>query len=173
LAFTKEQKANMMAQYQEWVSRSQAVFMLEFGKMGQKDINALRAKAREVGGELHIVKNTLFSIVLDQLGYEHGSLLEKTTLVGFAFGDAPALAKIVNDTAKSDIYKVKGGVLDKKAINPAQIKALADLPPLPVVRAQLLGVLQAPATKLVRTIAEPARSIAGVIKAYSEASAAE
>jgi large subunit ribosomal protein L10 len=53
-------------------------------------------------------------------------------------------------------------------MSPAQVKALADLPPLPVVRAQLLGVLQAPASKLVRTIAEPGRSIAGVIKAYSE-----
>jgi large subunit ribosomal protein L10 len=172
LAFTKEEKATMMAQYQNWVARSQAVFMLEYNKMAQKDIDALRAKAREVGGELHIVKNTLFSIVLDNLGYEHGKLLEKPTLVGFAFGDAPAFAKIVNDTAKSDIFKVKGGVLDKKAINPAQVKALADLPPLPVVRAQLLGVLQAPAAKLVRTLAEPGRSIAGVIKAYSEAPAA-
>ena len=98
-----------------------------------------------MGGELHIVKNTLFSIVLDQLGYDHGKLLENSTLVGFAFSDAPALAKIVNDTAKSDIFKVKGGVLDKKAINPAQVKAPADLPPLPAVRPQLLGALPAPA----------------------------
>jgi len=172
LAFSKKQKTDMMVEYQDWVSRSQAVFMLEYNKMSQKDIDALRAKAREAGGEMHIVKNTLFSIALDQLGYEHGKLLENTTLVGFAFGDAPALAKIVNDAAKADMFKVKGGVLDKKPINPAQVKALADLPPLPVVRAQLLGVLQAPAAKLVRTIAEPGRSIAGVIKAYSEAPAA-
>ncbi len=172
MAFSKKQKTDMMVEYQDWVSRSQAVFMLEYNKMSQKDIDALRAKAREAGGEMHIVKNTLFSIALDQLGYEHGKLLENTTLVGFAFGDAPALAKIVNDAAKADMFKVKGGVLDKKPINPAQVKALADLPPLPVVRAQLLGVLQAPAAKLVRTIAEPGRSIAGVIKAYSEAPAA-
>ena len=45
---------------------------------------------------------------------------------------------------------------------------LPELPPLPVVRAQLLGVLQAPASKLVRTIAEPARSLAAVFRAYSE-----
>lgn len=172
MAFTKKQKTDMLVQYQDWTKRSQAVFMLEYNKMSQKDIDALRAKAREAGGELHIVKNTLFSIALDQLGYDHGKLLENTTLVGFAFGDAPALAKIVNDAAKSDIFKVKGGLLDKQEINPAQVKALADLPPLPVIRAQLLGVFQAPAAKLVRTIAEPGRSIAGVIKAYSEAPAA-
>ncbi len=49
-----------------------------------------------------------------------------------------------------------------------QVKALAELPPLPVVRAQLLGVLQAPASKLVRTIAEPARSLAFVVRAYAD-----
>jgi large subunit ribosomal protein L10 len=48
------------------------------------------------------------------------------------------------------------------------VKILSELPPLPVMRAQLLGVLQAPAGKLVRTIAEPARGLAGVIKAFSE-----
>jgi large subunit ribosomal protein L10 len=48
------------------------------------------------------------------------------------------------------------------------VKSLSELPPLPVVRAQLLGTLQAPASKLVRTIAEPARSLAAVFKAYSE-----
>ena len=50
----------------------------------------------------------------------------------------------------------------------SQVKALADLPPLPVVRAQLLGVLNAPASKLVRTLAEPGRQIAAVIKAFAD-----
>ena len=58
--------------------------------------------------------------------------------------------------------------MDEQALNVAQVKSLASLPPLPVVRAQLLGVLQAPAGKLVRTLAEPARPVAAVVKAYSE-----
>jgi large subunit ribosomal protein L10 len=53
-------------------------------------------------------------------------------------------------------------------ISAADVKALADMPPLPVVRAQLLGVLSAPAAKLVRTINEPARGLAAVIKAHSD-----
>jgi large subunit ribosomal protein L10 len=168
LPFTKEHKSEMMKQYQEWLSKSQAVFMLEYGKMNQKDVDVVRAKAREAGGEMHVVKNTLFHNVLNDLGMEAGDILEKTTLVGFAFNDPPALAKVVNDATKSEVFKVKGGLLGKHAINPVQIKALAELPPLPVLRAQILGVLQAPASKLVRTIAEPGRSIAGVVKAYSE-----
>ena len=54
-----------------------------------------------------------------------------------------------------------------------EIKMLADLPPLPVMRARILGILNAPASKLVRTLAEPARQIAAVVKAYSEQGAAQ
>ena len=63
---------------------------------------------------------------------------------------------------------MKGGFLGKQFITPVEVKSLADLPPLPVMRARLLGTLLAPASKLVRTLAEPARSLAGVFKAYSE-----
>jgi large subunit ribosomal protein L10 len=171
LAFTKDEKTEMMAQYREWLSKSQAVVLVEYTKMTQKDVDAIRAKARDAGGEMHIVKNTLFAKVLDDMGIKHGKMLEKTTLVGFAFNDAPAFAKVVNDSTKSDVFKVKGGVLGGASLTPAQVKSLADMPPLPVMRAQLLGVLSAPASKLVRTLAEPGRSIAGVIKAYSEQSA--
>lgn len=168
MAFTREQKSAIMQQYQEWVAKSQAMFLLEYTKMNQKDMDTLRAKVREVGGEIHVVKNTLFGKVLSEAGVDYGKMLEKTTMVGFAFNDPPALAKVVNEAAKSEVFAVKGGFLGKVSINAAQVKALADMPPLPVLRAQLLGVLLAPASKLVRTIAEPGRSIAGVIKAYSE-----
>lgn len=169
MAFTKDEKDQMMVQYRDWVSKSQAVFMIEYGKMTQKEADAFRAKARDAGGEMHVVKNTLFGKVLEELGIQHGQMLEKTTMVGFAFNDPPTFAKIVNEsTVKSEVFKVKGGLMAGKALTPAQVKSLADMPPLPVMRAQLLGVLMAPASKLVRTLAEPGRSIAGVIKAYSE-----
>jgi len=96
-------------------------------------------------------------------------LLEKSTAVAFAFKDAAATTKALTDaTVKMEAIKLKGGFLGKQALNAKQVKALAELPPLPVVRAQLLGVLQAPASKLVRTLAEPARSLAYVVRAHSE-----
>jgi len=95
--------------------------------------------------------------------------LVKSTAISFAFSDPASTAKALTDATKGNEYvKVKGGFIAGKALSSAQVKALSDLPPLPVVRAQLLGVLQAPAGKLVRTIAEPARGLAGVIKAFSE-----
>lgn len=169
MAFTKEEKTQLMAQYREWMNRSQAVFLLEYSKMTQKEIDALRAKAREAGGEMHVVKNTLFTNVLNEMGIQPGELLERTSLVGFSFDQPPTLAKVVTEsTNKSEVFKVKGGFLGKTQMSPAQVKALADMPPLPILRAQILGVLQAPASKLVRTLAEPGRSIAAVIKAQSE-----
>jgi large subunit ribosomal protein L10 len=168
LAFTKDEKKKMLEQYENWLSKSQAIYMLEYTKMGMKDVDIVRAKAREIGGELHVVKNTLFGLVLEQHGVDAKKYLEKTTLIAFAFNDAPALAKIVNDATKGDIFAVKGGLLGNHVISAGDVKALADMPPLPVVRAQLLGVLSAPAAKLVRTINEPARGLAAVIKAHSE-----
>ncbi len=59
MAFTKKQKAEMQAQYLKWLEQSQAVFAASFTSVSVKEIENLRAKAREAGGELHVVKNTL------------------------------------------------------------------------------------------------------------------
>ena len=169
MAFTKKHKGEMSAQYKKWVSESQAMFVLTYSRMNMKEIDAFRAKVRETGSEIHLVKNTLFDRTLEKSGFPKASFFEKISLVGFAFSDAPALAKVFTDVTKnSDNYKVKGGFLGKALIDGKQVKVLADLPTLPVMRAILLGTINAPATKLVRTLAEPARSVAAVIKAKSE-----
>lgn len=173
MAFTKQHKNKMVAQYAEWLRQSQGVFVLNYSKMTMKDIDTLRAKARETGAELHVVKNTLMKLALDEVGIQDKAVFDGASLVGFAFSDAPALAKVLSDaTVKSEIFAIKGGYLGNQPLSPAQVKALAELPPLPVMRAMLLGTISAPASKLVRTIAEPARGLAAVIKAYSEKGAA-
>jgi large subunit ribosomal protein L10 len=173
LAFSKKHKQTLLAQYEEWASKSQAIFVLSYNKMTVKDIDGLRNKVREAGGELHVTKNTLMGLALDKVGTPHGELLEGSSLMGFAMADAAALAKVLSDaTVKSEIFAMKGGYLDGQPITAKQVKSLAELPPLPIMRAQLLGVISAPATKLVRTLVEPARSMAGVLKAYSEKEAA-
>ena len=170
MAFTKERKAEIIAKYEEWFNQSQAVYVLSFTKMNMKSVDTVRAKIRDAGGEFHVVKNTLFKLVLDKkkLTAPKG-FLERSNIVAFAHSDPPALAKLLNEaTNKSEIFQIKGGFLGVQQINTKQVKALADLPPLPIVRATLLGMLQTPASQLARTLAEPARSLAGVVKAYSE-----
>ena len=78
---------------------------------------------------------------------------------------AKALAELVKG---NETFAVRGGYLDKASLTVKQVAALSDLPTLPVMRATLLGTILAPASKLVRTLAEPARGLAAVIKANSE-----
>lgn len=170
MAITKERKDDLIAQYTEWANRSQAIIVTQYSGLNMKDMDSLRAKVREAGGEFHIVKNTLVGKALEQAGMKlPAGMFEGSSAICFAFSDAPASAKTLLDFAKtSEFVKVKGGFLDKRAMTAEGVKTLAELPPLPVMRAQLLGMLSAPASKLVRTLAEPARQVAAVIKAYAE-----
>jgi large subunit ribosomal protein L10 len=173
LAKSKVQKEAMMAEYAEWLGKSQAVVLVEYTGVKMKDLDAIRVRARESGGEFHIVKNTLAKLALEKAGYKVPvDYAEKSTAIGFAFSDAAGFAKALMEVTKGmEAVKIKGGFLGVDALNAAQVKSLANLPPLPVMRAQLLGVLQAPASKLVRTLAEPGRQLAYVIKGYSEKAA--
>ncbi len=170
LALTKERKNQLITQYSEWVKHSKALVLTQYIGLTMKDIDTLRSKVRENGGEFHIIKNTLAKLAFEQAGLTiQPGQLEGSTAVIFAFSDAPATVKTVTEFVKtSEFLKIKGGYLEKQALTPAGVKALADLPPLPIVRGQLLGMLLAPASKLARTLAEPGRMIAAVIKAHAE-----
>ena len=170
MAISKERKEQVLARYDDWVKRSEAVILVEYTGAKMKALDAIRAKVRETGGEFHIVKNTLARRVLADNGMEFPKdLLVKSTAISFAFKDPASTAKALTESLKgNEFVKVKGGLMAGKSLNPAQVKMLSEMPPLPVMRATLLGVLQAPASKLVRTLAEPARGLAAVIKAHAE-----
>jgi large subunit ribosomal protein L10 len=170
LAISKQRKEEVQSQYSDWLKRSEAVILVEYSGANMKSLDGIRAKVRESGGEFHVVKNTLVRRVFAENGMElPQDYLVKSTAISFAFTDPASTAKALTDATKgNEFVKVKGGFMSGKALNAAQVKSLSDMPPLPVMRATLLGVLQAPAGKLVRTIAEPARGLAAVVKAFSE-----
>jgi large subunit ribosomal protein L10 len=170
LAISKQRKDELVSEYTAWINRSKALILTEYTGLSMKQIDDLRLKAREAGGEFHIVKNTLGKVAFESANMPlPEKFLEGSTAIAFAFNDTPGMAKTLTEFARtSDFLKIKGGYLDKQAISPDQVKALADLPPLPVMRAQLMGVLLAPASKLARTLAEPARQVAAALKAYAE-----
>ena len=177
MAVSKERKKEIVTTYQDWLGNSQAVFLAEYIGLSVKDMDALRDRVREVGGEFHVIKNSLAKIAFEESGYEvPDDLFLGSTAAGFAFEDAPAMAKALADFSKSvDFLKFKAGYLEKNMVSVDEIKALAALPPLPVVQAQLLSTMMAPATQLARVLAEPARQVAAVLQAFavSEPSAAE
>ena len=173
MAKSKQQKETLLTQYVEWVSKSQAVVLVEYSGLKMSNLDTIRTKVREAGGEFHVVKNTLAKLALEKAGFTvPAEYTAKSTAIGFAFSDPAGFAKALTDATKGmEAVKIKGGFMGITTLKPAEVKALASLPPLPVMRSQLLGVLQAPASKLVRTLAEPGRSLAYVVKAYADKAA--
>lgn len=170
MAISKERKNEVIELVKRWANQSKAMYVTEYTGLNMKQIDDLRLKARQAGGEFHIVKNTLGKLAFEQIGLSvKEELFSGSTAIAFAFQDAPSLAKVLNEFARTnEALKVKGGYLEGEVISAANVQALAELPPLPVMRAQLLGTILAPASQLVRTLAEPARQIAAVLRAYSE-----
>jgi large subunit ribosomal protein L10 len=173
LAKSKEQKETMLARYTGWVEKSQAVVLVEYTGLKMHDLDVIRAKVREAGGEFHIVKNTLAKMALEKAGHKvPDDYAQKSTAIGFAFSDPAGFTKALTEASKGlEAVKIKGGFMGSTVLGASEVKALANLPSLPVIRSQLLGLLQAPAGKLVRTLAEPGRRMAFVIKAFSEKAA--
>lgn len=170
MAISKERKQELVNDYQDWLKRSRAVIVTEYLGLSMNDMEKLRSQVREAGGEFHVIKNTLAERAFAEAGYPvQAGYFEGSTAAGFAFEDAPSLAKTMVEFARTlEFLKIKGGYLEAQPVSAQQIQALAELPPLPVMRARLLGTLLAPAGKLVRTLAEPGRQLAAVVKAYAE-----
>ncbi len=167
LAFTKEHKTVMLTGYEKNLSKSQLVLVLEYSKMRQQNIDELRLKMREAGAKLLVVKNTLMDLALTKAGLHKPAPLSGNVIFIFGAGDVAALAKTLTDAIqKSEVFKLKYGYMDGALLSAAQVKALADLPPLPVVRGQLLGTINGAAAKLVRTLAEPGRRAAAILQAH-------
>lgn len=172
MAISKQKKQEIVDQYSEWIEKSKALVLTKYIGLTVPEMEQLRRDVREAGGEFHVVKNTLAKLAFEKAGLdveiEH---FLGDTAVGFAFEEPPALAKAIVDFADdSDFVELKVGYLGSERVGAAEIVQLAKVPPLPVIRAQLLSALLAPATKLSQVLAEPGRQVAGVLKAYSDAS---
>ena len=97
MAISKLHKQELVKQYTDWMQHSKAMFITEYSGMTMKDIDATRARAREIGGEFHIVKNTLYKVVFQAAGLSvSDELLQGSTAVAFAFKDAAAMAKLIS-----------------------------------------------------------------------------
>jgi large subunit ribosomal protein L10 len=174
LALSKDRKKEVVGQYVTWLKDSEAVVLAEYTGLTMNQFDQLRAKIRDAGGEFHVIKNTLAKLAFESAGLDAPEeFFQGSSAMGIAFEDPPGVAKALKDYGKDhEFVKIKGGFMDGAVVTAEQMHILAELPPLPVVRGQLLGVISAPASKLVRTLAEPARSLAQVLKAHADAAAA-
>lgn len=133
----------------------------------------LRNKAREAGATYKVAKNRLAKIALDGTDYESlADLLVGPTALATS-EDPVAAAKVVVDFAKTtDKLEVVGGAMGSTVLDADGVKALASLPSLDELRAKIVGLVQAPATKVATLTQEPAAKLARVFGAYGASEAA-
>jgi large subunit ribosomal protein L10 len=157
----------------EYVARlNGSPFFIVVGYQGLKvaHLTELRKRLTVAGAEVHVVKNTVFRVAAKEAGLAdlNGSLTGQLAVVTGKKDISVAAKALKNFAAEFDKLKLKFGYLNNQRLDDKSIVALADLPSIDVLRAKLLGLLNAPATKLVTLINTPATQLAQVIKAKAE-----
>jgi large subunit ribosomal protein L10 len=173
MALRLEDKQALVEEVNAIAASALSAIAAEYRGMSVAQITDLRAKARSQGVYVRVVKNTLAKRAVE--GTEFACLretLKGPLILAFSREDPGAAARVFKDFAKGNEKLVTkavaiGGVL----YGPADLDRLASLPTLDQARAILLGVLQAPAVKLVRTLAEPPALVARVLAARAKAEA--
>ncbi|MEO0453019.1 MAG: 50S ribosomal protein L10 [Verrucomicrobiota bacterium] len=163
-------KSSIVEDIKSWLDQSPYLIVTEYTGMTVDQFSELRTRLRSAESELHVVKNTLLKRALSDAGYPdlNGALKGQTAVV---YGDSEisAAAKVLKSyTAEFEKPVIKAGFLDQSILDSKQVIAIADLPPREVLLAKLLGLINAPATKLATVINTPANQLAQVIKANAD-----
>ena len=164
------QKQEQVAELKQKLGRATSVIVADYRGLDVFAVNALRAKLRATGScEYRVVKNSILRRASEGTGLASiASHFKGPTALALAFGDPVALAKTLVDFAKQhEVFQLRAGVLEGKALAKVEIATLATLPSLDELRARLVGVLSAPAQKLVMVLAAPAAQLARVSEARS------
>ncbi len=152
---------------------SGVVVVTHYSGLTVAEMTGLRSKLREQGGQLKVIKNRLAKIALEGKGGDAASELFQGP-VAIAFSPDPvAASKVVADYSKENEKLILiGGIMDETVLDANGVQALAKLPSLDQLRGKLIGLIQAPATKVAGVVQAPASQLARVLKAYAEKDAA-
>jgi large subunit ribosomal protein L10 len=166
----KEQKTALVGQLTENLGRASIALVSEYKGMTALESDDMRRRLRAVRGEFRVAKNTLVRRAIENTKF---AALDRSLggAVGLivSYADPVELAKTVTSFRElGEKFKLRGGVLDGKPLTVQEISALAALPPREVIFAQLLGLLQAPATRLVRLLNEPGSALARLLDAIAK-----
>ncbi len=153
----RPEKANIVEDLSEKLNGSPFILVTDYQRMKVDQFGELRNRLAPTGAEVHVVKNSFLKRAMTASGMpDLSEQLTGQTAVVTGKSDVAPVAKILKAfAAEFKIATLKVGVVDKAVLSTAEVESLADLPPRDVLLSQLLGVLSAPATKLVRTLNEP------------------
>jgi large subunit ribosomal protein L10 len=164
----KSEKERVVAELTERLQGAETLIVADYRGLTVTQIAELRRKLYEHGARFSVVKNSLTKRAAESAGVEPLlALLEGPTAIAFleSDGDAVAVAKALDEAARTETITLKGGLLDGAEIGADDIKQLAKLPPAEMLRAQLVGAVAGPVTAIVGLFAAPMRELVGVIDA--------
>jgi large subunit ribosomal protein L10 len=166
----RPEKANIVSDLSDKLNRSPFLLVTDYQRMKVDQFGELRNRLAPTGAEVHVVKNSFLKRAMTASGLpDVADKLSGQTAVVTGENDVAPVAKVLKAfAAEFKIAALKIGVVDKNVLSTAEVESLADLPSRPVLQAQLLGVLLAPATKLVRILNEPASALARLLNAKAE-----
>jgi large subunit ribosomal protein L10 len=154
----------------EDLENSSNAFLLSYSKLNGNAIGDLRKNLQKAGARMVVSKNRIAGLVLRNMGKEAlaGAIKDQTAFV-VSDQDSADISKILVNYAKGfELLRVKGGLLEGRVLNEAEVQRLSDLPPRGVLRAQLLGIIQAPITRLMGAMNAKTRDLLSILKQYSE-----
>src|SRR5215203_4377449 len=159
----RNEKERQVAELTERLRGSDTLIVADYRGLTMTQIDALRSRLLEQGARFTVVKNTLTRRAAEAAGADSLlALLESG-------GDPAAVAKALQDTAReTQVLAVRGGVLEGRVVTSEEIAELATLPPLEILRSQVLGAITAPLTTIVALFTAPLQDLVGLIDARIE-----
>src|ERR671924_1216819 len=165
----RAQKERLVAELADRLKNTQTLIVADYRGLSVTEVDKLRTELLQHGARFQVVKNTLTKRAAEEAGSEALlALLDGPTAITFleAEGDPVAVAKALADAARTTrVLAVRGGVLEGSPISPEDVANLATLPPVDVLRAQLVGALAGSLTTIVGLFAAPMRDLVGVLQA--------
>lgn len=166
----RKEKQNVVDSLNQAFSTASIVIVGQNTGVTAEQASNLRSNVRNASGKTVVSKNTLAKLGAKGTDYEHiESLLKGPTMLVYSENDPVAIAKTVVNFAKSNpTLALKGAAMGAKALNVNMLKELAELPSLDQLRSKMIGLIQAPSTKVARIAQTPAQMLVTVLKAFSE-----
>jgi large subunit ribosomal protein L10 len=169
LGLSLEQKQATVTEVQTKLAGAQSVIVAEYRGLNVERVTQLRSKARKSGVYLRVLKNTLARRAIKGTPFEKLSEKMVGPLMYGISQDPVAGAKVLSEFAKeNELFVIKAGAMPNAMMSAQEIKALAQLPSRDQLIAMLLGTLQAPVTKLVRTMNEVPSKFVRTLAAYRD-----
>ena len=166
----RPEKAYLIEEAKNHLDKSSYFFLTDYQGIDAKETSELRSKLAERGAEFHVVKNSSLRLASDpEKVNELDNHLKGHTAIVVGGDDASGVAKALGEYFKAKKkVPVKAGALGEKVLTAADINQLAKLPGLESLRAQLLSLLNTPASSLVTVLSAPSRGMVTVLKAKAD-----